>query len=481
MKLLIVEDEKLIRQGIRVMVQRSSAGIEEIIECKNGEEALEILQDINIDIMITDIRMPKMDGMELINKVYTMAHKPEVIVVSGYEDFNYAVTALRKGVREYLLKPIERDKLSAILFKIKNELEHKKIEETVTKQIGNQQFKYLILNEEINEKEIQAIKEQFSTFFLDGKYVVCCCNWDESLASENESILVLRELEGYAVLIVEEKALKTLLDQQDNSLSIGISQTHEGIASLRKAYLEAVEARKEAFVKSMPFSYFNDEEMEYEHIGENIVEHFVQCFGTAKIENSIGKLRNLRKKAETNRISPDQLIRITQSILMELIASYERIVEYDMQAYEKLKEPMQYKDANEYYALLEKWMGQMQQVILDEFSNHRNKEKISQAIQYIHENYAKDLNMAVVSNHISMNYSLFSLNFKKYTGANFVNYLKNIRIEEAKKLLKETEDKVIDISQMVGYYNEKHFMKTFKSICGVTPTEYRKNKQLGKG
>lgn len=74
-----------------------------------------------------------------------------------------------------------------------------------------------------------------------------------------------------------------------------------------------------------------------------------------------------------------------------------------------------------------------------------------------------------------MNYSLFSFVFKQYTGSNFVNFLKDIRIEEAKRLLEETDMKVIDISMKVGYENEKHFMKIFKSSCGVSPTEYRRN------
>lgn len=101
--------------------------------------------------------------------------------------------------------------------------------------------------------------------------------------------------------------------------------------------------------------------------------------------------------------------------------------------------------------------------------------KCSQAIAYIQENYNKDLNMAVVSNYISMNYSVFSFEFKNYAGVNFVTYLKELRMKEAKKLLEETDKKIIEISQMVGYENEKHFMKLFKSICGVSPSEYRKN------
>ena len=97
------------------------------------------------------------------------------------------------------------------------------------------------------------------------------------------------------------------------------------------------------------------------------------------------------------------------------------------------------------------------------------------AVEYIQENYANKLNMAVVSNHISMNYSLFSYSFKQYTGSNFVNYLKDIRMLKAKQLLEKTDRKIIQISQDIGYDNEKHFMKLFKQTCGVSPTEYRKN------
>jgi len=106
---------------------------------------------------------------------------------------------------------------------------------------------------------------------------------------------------------------------------------------------------------------------------------------------------------------------------------------------------------------------------------HRNQQKLEQALRYIRENFSRDLNMAVVSNHVSMNYSVFSQEFKQYTGKNFVAFLKELRMEEAKRLLVETDLRVIEISQRVGYENEKHFMKTFKAEYGVSPSVYRKN------
>ena len=115
---LIVEDEKLIRQGIRTMVQRCGVPIEVIMECNNGEAALEILKDQKVDVMFTDIRMPKMDGLELVREVQKLSHKPQIVAVSGYDDFAYAVELLRHGVREYILNPVERDNFTAILLNI---------------------------------------------------------------------------------------------------------------------------------------------------------------------------------------------------------------------------------------------------------------------------------------------------------------------------------------------------------------------------
>ena len=87
---LIVEDEKLIRQGLRKMIQRSGVPVEVIMECNNGETALEILKEQSIDVMFTDIRMPKMDGIELVERMQECEHIPLTVAISGYDDFNYA-------------------------------------------------------------------------------------------------------------------------------------------------------------------------------------------------------------------------------------------------------------------------------------------------------------------------------------------------------------------------------------------------------
>ena len=134
--ILVVEDEKLIRQGLKTMIQRSGVPVRVILECNNGQTALEILKEEKVDVMFTDIRMPKMDGIELVKQMQALPHVPLTVAVSGYEDFTYAVEMLRQGVREYILKPVEREKITEILQKLEKELQETKDKNRNIEQIG---------------------------------------------------------------------------------------------------------------------------------------------------------------------------------------------------------------------------------------------------------------------------------------------------------------------------------------------------------
>lgn len=108
--ILIAEDEKLIRKGLIAMIKRTSVPVDVILEARDGEEALSILKQNEVDLLITDIRMPKMNGIELVSRLSELERQPLVLVISGYDDFSYAVEMLRMGIFDYLLKPVERER-----------------------------------------------------------------------------------------------------------------------------------------------------------------------------------------------------------------------------------------------------------------------------------------------------------------------------------------------------------------------------------
>lgn len=478
-KLLIVEDEKMIRQGIKAIALRSTVPINEVIECKNGLEALEVLKSQTIDVMITDIRMPKMDGITLVKEIQGLAHIPKVVVISGYDDFSYAVELLRHGAKEYLLKPVDRDKISEILNRLEKELVEEEKEKLKSVKMGYQQIKYILLNT-IQEQEIMTVENYVSDYFMNNAYYLCCTNYNRELESIIQDVIYISDINDQGVFIVKEENLDEILNGTLQGYYVGVSKIHHGIEELRQAYFEAFSARKQAFIKAVSkFQYEIDKEVALEVISEEELEQLTQMLGTGKFTEVTKFLSHLQYKVKQGILDPDTFTSFILIMVEHICLTYKNIVEIDCTDMKVLNEVYQFDTIDSYYESLLFWLETVHKKITQEFGDYKNKQKIQKAVIYIQENYNKELNMAVVSNYISMNYSLFSFVFKQYTGMNFVNYLKTIRINEAKKLLASTDKKIIEISTIVGYENEKHFMKTFKTMYGVSPSEYRKNIQIG--
>ena len=473
--LLIVEDEKMIRQGIKSIIQRSGVPVQNIMECNNGQIALEILESQRVDVMFTDIRMPKMNGIELVEAMQKLEHKPLTVAISGYDDFTYAVQLLRMGVREYILKPVEREQIIEILKKLEKELEEKNRNYQEIKKIGCQQLKYMILNANITKQEVQTVTKRFEKQLLDKEYVVCCLENTGEEAEESKSWICLGEIEDNCVYIVEKENKDFLLKNELQDSYVGISGLYLGAASLRKAYEEAKEARIEAFLNGSHEVEYQDEILRQG--GELNVEkmhQIAQMIGTNKITEALKMVEQYFGEVSRERYSGQVLEQSINVLIDEILHIYRNVLQEETELL-RFRNIFRFSQKDELMEELTGWMIGFHEKLDSEFDDYKNKSRIEEALAYIKDNYSQDLNMAVVSNHVSMNYSFFSYAFKQYTGKNFVNYLKELRMNEAKRLLAETDMRVIEISQQIGYENEKHFMKTFKKECGVSPTEYRKN------
>lgn len=481
---LIVEDEKMIRQGIKSMILRSGVPVQTIMECNNGLMALDVLKEQQVDVMFTDIRMPKMDGITLVHEMQQLENKPITVVISGYDDFSYAVEMLRMGVREYILKPIDREQIMAIMQKLDEELLQKKEEQETKKQIGYQQLRYLCMNQSIPKEERELIYKRYGDNFFQKEYVVFCSNYDVEEYAQNSACIYLKHVEGHQVFIVEYENMSYLLKNELRNCYVGCSEPVLGIEQLNHAFSQAQAMRKEAFSsgeKLVTFEKGRKLEEEKKELSENDIqqlETIVHMLGTDRVEEAVQAICSLVKAVRKGELSVDVFYKQMCHFLTRVAKNYENVLKVKEDNVLELQEIYRYQTIEEYESVLIDWIRKFHELISEEFDDYKNKQKVQLALGYIHENYNKDLNMAVVSNHISMNYSLFSYTFKQYTGKNFVNYLKELRIQEAKRLLEETDMRIIDISLAVGYENEKHFMKLFKAVCGVSPTEYRKNAML---
>lgn len=479
---LIVEDEKMIRQGIRTMIQRCDVPVETILECNNGEKALEVLAQEDVEVMFTDIRMPKMNGIELVQRVQQMEKKPIMVAISGYADFNYAVEMLKSGVREYLLKPIEREKLQELLRLLEKEIQERSNNEQEDRQLGYQQLKYILLNDQSSENEIEVLEQRYGEDFELQNYVLCVAPAHENM-EEEENVIYLDNIEGNDIYLLNEQQLSELKERDE--FYVGASCVHSGVGELRNAYKEALFARKKAFCTNTHLICFGEDkdkkipdamlkEAEKMAEAEQRMQR-VQLLGTDKTEELVKQFNRFFEAVKKGWMKPAIFAECMDSFFSETAKTYKNTLSDEQEKPDRLKQYYGFECIDEYETEFMEWLFLLHQKMNEEFGGSKNQHKIKMAMEYIQQNYNKELNMAIVSNYISMNYSLFSYLFKEYTGSNFVNYLKTIRMEEAKKLLTETDMKVIEISQTVGYDNEKHFMKVFKATCGVSPSEYRKN------
>lgn len=466
------------------MVKRSGVPVDVIMECSNGEMALEVIKEQEIDVMFTDIRMPKMDGIELVRRMQECDHIPLTVAISGYDDFSYAVEMLRNGVREYILKPIERERITEILKKLEEELNASHEKERSLKQLGYQQMKHMMLLEDTTEDDVRTLEQQYEKEFYEGNYAVCCANPKVRAGMQTRNYIYLENIDGSDIFVVEEGALELLLKNELNGGYAGVSLFHRGLGELRTAYREALLMRKRAFCRNVPLARMEEEDV---HVPEKLVEEAkkltgssarlqrVQLIGTDRKEELVKVWKQFFYEVENGRITPEEYETCMVEFLGDVAKTYRSVLEEDDTLLAELRELFREDCLREYEDGLFAFIVGLHEKINSQLDVNRNSQKMQQAVAYIEENYAKDLNMAVVSNYISMNYSLFSYSFKQYTGSNFVNYLKDIRMRQAKRLLAETDLKIAEISQNVGYDNEKHFMKMFKASCGVSPSEYRKN------
>lgn len=465
--ILIAEDEKFIRRGLRTMIERSPVPTGEILEARDGEEALELLRTRPVDLLVTDIRMPRMDGIELVSRLRELDRPPMVLVVSGYDDFSYAVEMLRSGAQDYLLKPVERERLYEALEKLEERYRREQSAQEEQDRQLHRALRQLML--EGAGGEHSGLLEKARESFFPGPYVGFCVGAGEYPLPERA--LRLRGADPVTFFAVPAEECE---QAAAFPLPLGSSGVYEGVESLHDCYQAAHAAWKRSF--------FTGELCEAPVKEGNRMPSITtrQLAGLVGLSRGEEVSRLLAEEADSvsrSEMSPDAFANLCGEFIRQLRTSYQTSLPLEGEA-ERFANIWDFSSCSQYLMELDQWLDLLCSQAAQEFSDYENKQKIRQAVQYMQENFRQPLNMAQVSNHVSMNYSLFSLLFKQYTGSNFVNYMQKLRLNEAKKLLETTDWRVNEIGRRVGFADEKRFLKVFKAIVGVSPTEYRRSAVL---
>ena len=479
---LIVDDEKNDRQMLKSMIQESGVPVGVVMECGDGEAAYEILREQEIDVMFMDIHMPVLDGIGLMRKVKGLPVRPLVVAVSRYGDFACAVELMRCGVQDYFLKPVSHEQIARTMEKFESQVILWDVADRTNRKMGYQQIKYLLLNRPASNSGSGLLEEYPGGEYINSHEYLLCVWRHSGLRFFTVDGIYLENVGGNDVLITSARSMGLLLKNELANDFVGLSNAHSGIGELWDAYDEAMENRRVAFFTSTAFiggkgGYRVPDKLKEtakKLLATEACSQRIQILGTDKTQELSRIWELFFWTARKLQFTPEEF----EGAVVKAISDIQQTYPYaagSAEGMERLRAPWSWGSLDEYQKAFFAFLLQVHEWQNEHYDSSLSQRKMQEALAYIRENYAKDLNMAVVSNYVSMNYSFFSYTFKQYTGTNFVNYLRNIRMEEARRLLQQSELKVNEIGRNVGYHNEKHFLKTFKSYFGVSPSEYRKN------
>lgn len=502
--ILIADDQKHIRDGLQAMLQQFPLELGSIYCAANGVEALQLLRQQSIQLVITDIRMPDMDGLELMARTKEGRIKVDYLIISGYSDFAYAQRAIALGAKAYLLKPVKREDLQA-------SIEHV-MQEVRARQVLSRNMKHLSrLAKETDRKELSMymqgaaneeawiLQTQQQNPQLWKNYRLCLLR--EKLWINQPGASSSHSMESIAYRVYGKQGCICLQHSPQLILAVDASVNTDTLpAALKAERIRAVSVMTgpQQGLKELPASYGQVMELyrnsylfpEQDCILPTHTEELVQQWQLPYEEiyalfQLIGTRNNVKITEGISKLFHKDVLqryhnRYTQDlgrVMIQMLREYERVIRpymgeeaLDIKCLQNL---FDYPGIRDYIQALQQQLLRLNQFYYEFKCHYRNSKDLNEAIRFIHENYYKPLDLAMVSNHVSLNYAYFSNLFKKNIGKGFAEYLRDVRMGKARKLLAETEHKVVEIAAMVGYESYKSFTRAFRDVMNMQPTEYR--------
>lgn len=480
---VIADDEKLIRAGIsKILTDQLDEPIN-ILEAKNGEEAYSFVVNEHAEIVITDIRMPILDGVGLMKKLNKLDVKPSVIVLSGFDEFNYAKAAIENGAISYLLKPVDSYELLTVV----------NTAIIAAKKAGKAKDELAlnsIINEGYSEKSISLDKKNFPNGFCSVGITGKDCGEKVLSGLKSEMYCVVQQKKDFLNLVVSKESLYLL--RSDLNLSnyvIGISSPSERVGELRRLNREAVSAMFQSFFvgdnregdilkrkKRCGIYYFTYENAmnDFSAIDAKY-DRIIAAIDLMNIEDARKGVYSLFDFSGIEAFYRGECLRyIYSNIVNNLLKRYPKIIDSDTYLYLK---SIMIENIQQVSCLYE-WVHYVSDYVIYLVEllkrKHGKYPYISKALEYIDKHYAEDISMVNVANYVSMNYTWFSEKFKEQVGMNFNDYLRRYRMEKAKLFLESGAFKVYEAAEKAGFKDVKHFMKTFKEMTGMTAGEWGK-------
>ena len=526
MRVLVIDDEYLIRRHICNSIDWTSMQMCVVGEARNGTEGLEVVERIQPDIVLVDINMPGMDGLDFAKIMKCTYPDICLIIITGYKEFEYAKRALNEGVFYFLSKPIEKEKCEEVLKAAKSELERRRREHELAhamiilqKEEWKKKQSKRIFTENCTEDEIQHFINQICPEFKEQNILVAIVKWEfldqarydeetigviwklieEAIAIQvavGMSYCVLKDVENNLVLILScvgdaEEILKrlkkmgslleTLVQMEVNA---AISEIMQGYASIPSLYQQAIHALREKFALEdcKVIAYHREKNQKYmlgRYFDAEQLLLALRLNKAKEIEECIGKVYEQLRKNYATRESSIFASLFLLSTLSEFLEEKNCAFEYTAnELAEKVSELESYDNMREFVLSL---FRQSLEMVFQQYNVLRN-EKVEQAECFIREHYMeKSLSLKMVSSELFINASYLSTIFKKELGITLSEYITGIRLKKACELLNSEKNLTVhDIAWRVGFNDEYYFMRCFKKKYGISPKVYQENRKINR-
>ena len=526
-KAMVVDDEINTRESLREFVPWEDMGVDVVETAKNGLAALELIKLMEPDILLTDVRMPKMDGIELATKIRGLYPDCKIIFLSGYADKEYLKQAIHLNAVSYIEKPINMEEIKTVILKAISQCKEDDLKRTEALQLKRSMIESMpLVRQEIalelikEHTDIAALTSKFSDtlFHLPTEAIYSTAyirmNWSSSLdnpardsvkqtllklflepdrlgfpsclagfdASDN-IVLIVAESHPYIIPSIEiayEQLLNTLIEMSEDyyDVSIGIGVRIDHLSQISKSYQTAVQASLGQFYLGTN-RILNPETSGGYHfvVDREVYDRFRNNLNADKIDET---LQMIRKMTDDIRMSRDNDLLHVKHIYLQFIITLLDVVKDRGIDHLHLHSG---KDMHNIRRMIEGFhtLTELADFVLDQietiFGDIEEKDSVSRKMyritQYIKENYTDP----ALSIHAIAVYSNFSETylcafFKKSTGKTLNAYITEIRMEKAKELLKDSRFKLYEVANQLGYKDANYFSTLFKRYTGCTPSKF---------
>ncbi|MFC5470841.1 response regulator [Cohnella suwonensis] len=516
---ILVDDEIFTRKGLMKLIDWPACGFEIVDEADNGEDALELIGRVKPDLVITDIRMPVLDGLELIRRVaLELDFSPAFIIVSGYNDFAYAQQAVRYGVHDFILKPIDEVEFEAALRQLNDRLRRDREnrerndrlstgamidsiilgeadEEAVAKwerrmllRPGDRLF-YLFaeLNDNYSWKSSgeRISHARFKEFVHQALAAISDDDRTIHVHEHRNRIGILlsdRDLEGFGGEMepFAAKLRMELVDRAGEGVFLFVGSPAGYLSDIRYSYATAKEALLYKFVhddsRIVVYDKVKSDRLNDFGIDPERLNRFIEQLEEQRTDEVKATVEGWFREFRDKRYAPEAVkMNIHQCVLG--VTKTIRGMDGDERTLASLAPIVEWHDLNlsigEIKRLFEAFVEESQNFIA-ELRKAQMKGGINKIRAYIETNYSSNISLKSIAALFFINPVYLGQLFKKTYGVYFNDFLLHIRVNEAKKLLRQSADmRIYEIAERVGFSNADYFVTQFEKIEHMTPTEYR--------